>query len=641
MEQFYVGGGDAILPLSVFLRSHWTLGSLDGSRDMPNTGTHCPLEPCPSLINQTVRLALTPGAYKSAHVPRKPGFGLALAVIALVRVSSSTFTYNKMWTTTCGLRGRKLHIAITITSVLGFSLFGYDQGLMSGIISGDQFTQEFPPLYIPPEDSPDYSASYSQHVSVLRGAVTACYELGCFFGAIFTLMYGEKIGRTPLLVAGGIIMVVGAVISTAAFGPQWGLGQFVVGRVISGLGNGMDTATIPVWQSECSRAHNRGFLVCFEGAIIAVGTFVAYWVDFGLSYVNTSVQWRFPVAFQIIFAILVTVGALMLPESPRWFVMRGRDEEARQVLAQLNDAEPDSESVLTDFNLMKADLRSTQDTKASWKTLFTFGKTQEFQRMMIGCSGQFFQQFTGCNAAIYYSTLLFEQNLNLAHRLSLVLGGVFATVYALATIPSFFMIERVGRRNLFLIGFLGQGLSFIITMACLIDPTVENSKGAIVGIFLFICFFAFTTLPLPWIYPPEINPLRTRTMAAAASTCTNWICNFAVVMFTPVFSDASGWGIYLFFALVNFCAVPFAWFFYAETAGRDLEEVDIIFAKAHVEGKWPYQVANELPKLNSDEIAQMSGDLGLSLPDARVTYGAEKAEIAISSGDSQERQINE
>ena len=198
-----------------------------------------------------------------------------------------------MWTTTSGLRGKKLHIAITFTSVVGFSLFGYDQGLMSGIISGDQFTKEFPPL-----------AGDSEHVAVLRGAVTACYELGCFFGAIFTLMYGQRIGRTPLLVAGGLLMVLGTVISTAAFGPHWGLGQFVVGRVISGLGNGMDTATIPVWQSECSRAHNRGFLVCFEGAIIAVGTFIAYWLDFGLSYVDSSVQWRFPVAFQILFAVV-------------------------------------------------------------------------------------------------------------------------------------------------------------------------------------------------------------------------------------------------------------------------------------------------------------------------------------------------
>ncbi|KAE8154826.1 general substrate transporter [Aspergillus avenaceus] len=545
-----------------------------------------------------------------------------------------------MWTTTCGFRGRKLRLAITITAVLGFSLFGYDQGLMSGIISGNEFTEEFHALYIPPKDDPSFSQSYSEHVSTLRGAVTACYEIGCFFGAIFTMVFGERIGRTPLLVAGGIIMALGAVISTAAYGHQWGLGQFVIGRVISGLGNGMDTATIPVWQSECSKAHNRGFLVCFEGAIIAVGTFVAYWVDFGMSYVDSSAQWRFPVAFQILFAVFVTVGAMMLPESPRWFVMRGHDQEALEVLAALNDLPIDSEQVHTEFNLMKADLKSSEDNKANWKTLFTFGKTQEFQRMMIGCSGQFFQQFTGCNAAIYYSTLLFEQNLNMEHRLSLVLGGVFATVYALATIPSFFMIEKVGRRKLFLIGFMGQGLSFIITMGCLIKDNEQTAKGAIVGIFLFICFFAFTTLPLPWIYPPEINPLRTRTMAAAASTCTNWITNFAVVMFTPVFSDASGWGIYLFFALFNFIGVPFAWFFYCETAGRDLEEIDIIFAKAHVEKKWAYQVANELPKLSVDQIAQMSAELGLDSPHQPVAFGAEKAELALSSGESQEKQAN-
>ncbi|CAG7974595.1 unnamed protein product [Penicillium salamii] len=533
-----------------------------------------------------------------------------------------------MWTATSGFRGKKLHLAITFTSVVGFSLFGYDQGLMSGIISGDQFIKEFPPL--------DPSKGDPEHVSVLQGAVTACYELGCFFGAIFTLMYGQRIGRTPILVAGGLLMVLGTVLSTAAFGDKWGLGQFVIGRVISGLGNGMDTATIPVWQSECSKAHNRGFLVCFEGAIIAVGTFIAYWIDFGLSYVDSSVQWRFPVAFQILFAILVTVGGLMLPESPRWFVMQGHDEQALEVLAALNDSTVDSEDVLTDFNLMKADLKSMEGVQASsWKVLFTGGKTQNFQRMMIGCSGQFFQQFTGCNAAIYYSTLLFKNNLHMTGKLPLVLGGVFATVYALATIPSFFMIERVGRRNLFLIGFLGQGLSFIITMGCLIDSNVQNSKGAVVGIFLFICFFAFTTLPLPWIYPPEINPLRTRTKAASASTCMNWITNFAVVMFTPVFSERSDWGIYLFFALVNFVAIPFAWFFYAETAGRDLEEVDIIFAKAHVENKWPYRVAQELPKLTVQQITEMQAELGLDTSDeVRRASEAEKAETGMSSGDS-------
>lgn len=532
-----------------------------------------------------------------------------------------------MWTTTCGLRGKKLHYAITFTSVVGFSLFGYDQGLMSGLLQGTQFVKEFPVL------DKNLPGNNGDHVSVLQGAVTACYELGCFFGAIFTLIFGQRTGRTPLLVAGGVLMVVGTILSTVSFGESWGLGQFVIGRVVSGLGNGMDTATIPVWQSECSKAHNRGFLVCFEGAIIAVGTFIAYWLDFGLSYVESSVQWRFPVAFQILFAIMVSAGALMLPESPRWFVMQGKDEEAIQVMAQLNDSSPDGEDVLRDFNLMKADMKAAEAQESgSWKTLFTFGKTQEFQRMMIGCSGQFFQQFTGCNAAIYYSTLLFENNLNMDHKMALIIGGVFATVYALATIPSFFMVEKVGRRNLFLIGFIGQGLSFIITMACLIKPNEQNAKGAAVGIFLFIVFFAFTTLPLPWIYPPEINPLRTRTMAAAASTCTNWITNFAVVMFTPVFSDVSPWGIYLFFALVNFVGIPFAYFFYVETAGRDLEEVDVIFAKAHIEKKWPFQVAQQLPKLSIDQISEMQRELGLTVVDHHNE--TEKVEMATSSGES-------
>ena len=528
-----------------------------------------------------------------------------------------------MWTSTSGLKGQRLHLAITITSVIGFSLFGYDQGLMSGIISGKQFTEEFPSAK-EPEGASD---AVKQHVSVVRGAITACYEIGCLFGAVFTLIWGEKIGRTRLVVGGGTLVIVGAIISAAAVGPQWGLGQFVIGRVVSGLGNGMDTATIPVWQSECSKAHNRGFLVCFEGAVIAVGTFIAYWLDFGLSFVPNSVQWRFPVAFQIVFALVMVIGALMLPESPRWFLLKGHEKEANHVLAKLNGADPDDDSVQQDLEVMKAELLAAQNNKSSWKSLLTFGKTQEFQRVLLGCSGQFFQQFTGCNAAIYYSTLLFKQNLRMENQMALILGGVFSTVYMLFTIPSFFMIERVGRRNLYLIGFAGQGLSFVITFACLINPTKANSNGAAVGIFLFIAFFAFTILPLPWIYPPEINPLRTRTRAAALSTCTNWLTNFAVVMFTPVFSSTSGWGIYLFFALINLLGVPFAYFFYPETSGRQLEEIDLIFAKAHVEGKWPFQVAKQMPMLDNEQIMEMSAQLGLGRPG--VSSGSEPSETSL------------
>ncbi|CAP92667.1 sugar transporter-like protein [Penicillium rubens] len=534
-----------------------------------------------------------------------------------------------MWTTTSGLSGRSLRVSITFAAVVGFSLFGYNQGMMAGLLNGEEFVKSFPILEMPE----NATASQKHYVDVIRGAVTSCYELGCFFGAMFSMFFGERLGRTRLIFAGANVLTIGALLTTVCFTGKWEVGQFVIGRVISGLGNGMNTATIPVWQSECSGAHNRGFLVCFEGAMIAGGTFIAYWVVFGLSHAGDSVQWRFPVALQIFFALIVAAGALMLPDSPSWFVKRGLDKEACHVLASLKGSTPDSDDVLHDFNFLKADVENSKQTQASWKTVFTFGKTQEFPRLLIGCSGQFFQQFTGCNAAIYYSTLLFQENLHMQKYLSLIMGGIFATVYAIATIPSFFMIERVGRRNLYLIGFLGQGLSFVITFACLIDANENNAKGAAVGIFLFIVFFAFTLLPLPWIYPPEINPLRTRTVGAAASTCTNWICNFAVVMFTPLFAGQSPWGVYLFFALFNFIGLIFGFFFYVETAGRELEEVDIIYARAHVDGRMPWRVAKDMPKLTFEEITQQSRELGLDTNDHSVT---EKNELGLSSDNGQE-----
>ncbi|ODV64746.1 general substrate transporter [Hyphopichia burtonii NRRL Y-1933] len=509
-------------------------------------------------------------------------------------------------THTYGLRGRKLRATITAVAVTGFSLFGYDQGLMSGIISAKEFTSTF-------------KATSEEHVgkhnaTVNQGAVTSCYELGCFFGALFALFRGDKVGRRPLILAGSIIIIIGTVISTAAFGPHWGTGQFVIGRVITGIGNGLNTATIPVWQSEMSRAENRGRLVCLEGSVVAVGTFIAYWLDFGLSYVENdyaSVSWRFPVAFQIFFAAILLGGILYLPESPRWLIAHGYKAEAHEVLGCLNDLDPHDDGVIAEVTVVQDAVNRFSRSQLGFKDLLSGGKTQHFQRAAVGASGQFFQQFTGCNAAIYYSTVLFEDAMDMRHRKALILGGVFATIYALFTIPSFFLIDSFGRRKLFLVGAFGQAISFTISFACLVHKTDDTAKGAAVGIYLFIVFFAFTILPLPWIYPPEINPLRTRTAGAAISTCTNWICNFAVVMFTPLFMSEADWGCYLFFAVMNYLFIPVIFFFYPETAGRSLEEIDIIYAKAFTEKRQAWRVAATLPKLSLQEIEDQGTQLGL------------------------------
>lgn len=534
-------------------------------------------------------------------------------------------------TNTFGLTGRPLRVAITVFATVGFSLFGYNQGMMSGLITGKQFNQTFPATDM------NAKGANEHHVTVVQGAVTSCYELGCFFGALFALFRGENFGRKPLIVSGSVIIVIGTIISVTAFEGSWSLGQFVIGRVITGMGNGLNTATIPVWQSEMSRAENRGRLVNLEGSVVAVGTLIAYWLDFGLSYVDTSIQWRFPVAFQIFFALILFTGITNMPESPRWLISKDRKDEAMEVLAALKGLSIDDDEVFAEATVVQDAVTRFSRSQVGFKTLFSGGKTQHFQRMVIGASTQFFQQFTGCNAAIYYSTVLFETTIfNGQKRLSLVLGGVFATVYALSTIPSFFLIDTFGRRNLFLTGALGQAISFTISFGCLVHTTQNSAKGAAVGIFLFIFFFGFTILPLPWIYPPEINPLRTRTVATAVSTCTNWITNFGVVMFTPIFMNTSAWGAYLFFAVMNYLFIPVIFFFYPETAGRTLEEIDILFAKAHVDGRQPWRVAATMPKLSLKEIEEQGTQLGLYDGDFEKEGFETKEDV--SSTSSNERQ---
>lgn len=532
-------------------------------------------------------------------------------------------------TNTFGLSGRPLRAAVTAFATIGFSLFGYNQGMMSGLITGTEFNREFPATDM---NRPGID---EHHVTVVQGAVTSCYELGCFFGALFALFRGERFGRKPMIVSGSIIIIIGTLISVTAFKESWGLGQFVIGRVITGIGNGLNTATIPVWQSEMSRAENRGRLVNLEGSVVAVGTLIAYWLDFGLSYVNgSSVQWRFPVAFQIFFALVLFTGIINMPESPRWLISKDRKLEAMEVLAKLKGLSVDDDEVYAEATVVQDAVTRFARSQVGFKVLFSGGKTQHFQRMIIGASTQFFQQFTGCNAAIYYSTVLFETTIfNGKRRLSLILGGVFATIYALSTIPSFFLIDSFGRRNLFLTGALGQAISFTISFACLVNPTTQNAKGAAVGIFLFITFFGFTILPLPWIYPPEINPLRTRTVATAVSTCTNWITNFGVVMFTPIFMNTSAWGAYLFFAVMNYLFIPVIFFFYPETAGRSLEEIDILFAKAHVDGRQPWRVAATMPKLSLKDIEEQGNQLGLYDGDFEKDGFEVKEDISSSSSD--------
>ena len=520
--------------------------------------------------------------------------------------SSEPPATKKHLKTYMGLTGRKLNFAISIVATNGFLLFGFDQGVMSGIITDPAFNDYFPA---------------TKDNSTVQGVTTGIYEIGCLIGAVFILMFGEWLGRRRSCILGGWIMILGVVIQVASFTGHMPYVQFMVGRTITGVGNGINTSTIPTYQAECSKSSNRGLLICIEGATIAFGTMIAYWINYGSQFSdNPSVHWRWPIAFQILFGLFLSVVMVFLPESPRWLLSRERYEEGESVLASLHGKDTHHPEVQQQKAVIMDSINAA-GKGASFSSLFTSGKSQHTRRMLIGCSAQLFQQIGGCNAVIYYLPVLLEESLGQTRKISLVVAAANATCYALFSTTSWFLIERVGRRALFLWGTIGQCLAMVITFATLIPSGIKSentspeakqaAKGGVFGLFMFIIVFGATWLPLPWLYPAEVNPIKTRGKANAISTCTNWLFNFVVVMVTPIMIANIGWATYLVFALINACFLPVVFFFYPETQGRSLEEIDIVFAKGYMENMSYVKASHELPMLDDKGVEDYAKQFNL------------------------------
>jgi sugar porter (SP) family MFS transporter len=361
--------------------------------------------------------------------------------------------------------------------------------------------------------------------------------------------------------------------------------------------------------------------------MVAIGTLIAYWIDYGCLYGPDAFTWRFPIAFQCVFAVIVIVMMLNLPESPRWLLTHHHEDEAATILAGLSGLRRDDPEVLLQMTVIKDAVRKAGGGgKVPTKLLFTNDRNQYLRRMLLGGSSQFMQQLSGCNAVIYYFPILCQNALGTDHNLALLLGGVNMVVYAIFATSSWFLIERVGRRKLFLIGTVGQMLAMLLTFACLIpnNGVAVAPPGAAVGLFIYIAFFGATWLPLPWLYPAEVNPLKTRAKANAFSTINNWLWNFFIVMITPVLISSIGWGTYLFFAVLNALFLPVIYFFYPETSGRSLEEIDLIFTKGYMENIGYVRAAKELPRIEDADLASYARELGVVDSDAASSDGSIK-----------------
>lgn len=454
---------------------------------------------------------------------------------------------------------------------------------MGGILTMPSFLDQFPEIN---PNAAGISAAEASQRSTNQGITTAAYNLGCFIGAVITIFIGNPLGRKRMIMLGTSIMIIGAILQATATT----LPHLILGRIITGLGNGGNTSTVPTWQSETSHAHRRGRLVMIEGALISGGIMISYWIDLGLSFAPGSVAWRFPFAFQIVFCIFILSLIWGLPESPRWLILKGREDEAREVLAALSDKDVQDKVITSEFN----EVRDTviEMSKGTFADLFTMDKDRNLHRTLLAYTNQMFQQISGINLITYYLTVIYS-NLGMSHFLSLLLAALNGTEYFIASWPAVFLVERVGRRKLMLFGAVGQSVTMAIVAGVDSSGTKAGQIAVVVFLFVFNTVFAVGWLGMTWLYPAEIVPLRIRAPANALSTSANWIFNFLVVMITPIAFNSIGYQTYIIFAVINAFMVPSVYFFYPETAYRSLEEMDGIFHKVQPGWKGVLQVVHQ------------------------------------------------
>lgn len=394
--------------------------------------------------------------------------------------------------------------------------------------------------------------------STLQGITVASYNLGCFAGAVATIWIGDLLGRKKMIMLGTTIMFIGATIQAASFG----IPQLVVGRIITGIGNGMNTSTVPMWQSETSKSHRRGQLVMVEGSLITCGIMLSYWIDYGFAYLQPSeVSWRFPLAFQVFFCIIILSFIWGLPESPRWLVAKQRDDEAKLVLSALHDKQIDDPYVQSEYSAIYDTVQIT--SRGSFRDCFTMGPDRHLHRTILAYVNQMFQQISGINLISYYSAVIFRQSLGLDAELSRLLAALNGTEYFIAAIIPIFIIEKVGRRKLMIFGAAGMSMSMAVLTGTTTDAD-NRQLGVAAAVFLFVfnTFFAIGWLGMTWLYPSEVTPLRIRAPANALSTSANWIWNFMVVMITPIAFENIAYRTYIIFAVINAAIVPVVYFFY-------------------------------------------------------------------------------
>ncbi|TLS21592.1 uncharacterized protein PpBr36_10137 [Pyricularia pennisetigena] len=472
---------------------------------------------------------------------------------------------------------------IAAISVIGGALFGFDISSMSAVISTQPYLCRFNELGFNENGS-----CKGLHEDV-QGGVVAAMPGGSLIGAMVSGFLSDHFGRKPTIQIGAAIWCVGCVITAAAVNVP----MLAIGRVINGFSVGICSAQVPVYISEISKPSVRGRMIGAVQWAITWGIAIMFFICYGCSFIKSEAAFRLPWGIQAVPAVLLGIGLIFLPESPRWLAKQDRWEDSLAVLARTHgNGDPNAPFVVKEM----AEIREVVEFEranadVSYLELF---RPKMIVRTSIGVATQIWSQLTGMNVMMYYITYVFT----MAGLGSDVLlpSGIQFIINVVMTVPALIWMDSWGRRPTLLVGAALMCLWLCINAGLFATysrpPRPEDNftsasmsmkiegapaKAVIASTYLFVASFACTWGPTSWAYPPELYPLRLRGKAVALSTASNWTFNFALAYFVPPAFANITWRTYVIFAV--FCATMFihVFFLFPETANKPLEEVSELF----------------------------------------------------------------
>jgi SP family sugar:H+ symporter-like MFS transporter len=454
-------------------------------------------------------------------------------------------------------------VALSIAAAVGGFLFGFDSSVINGAV--DSIQENF------------------ALGEFLKGFVVAIALLGCAVGAIIAGGLSDRWGRLRVMMLGAVMFLVSSVGSALTFSVP----DLILWRVIGGIGIGIASVVAPAYIAEIAPRQIRGALGSLQQLAITLGIFAALLSDALLAGVagGASEQlwwgmaaWRWMFLVGVVPAAVYGLLAFTMPESPRYLLAKGRDEEARAIFARLVPP--------ADLEKSVNEIRSAIDTDRKNANATLRGPVLGLQGIVwVGIILSVFQQFVGINVIFYYSTTLW-QAVGFGESSSLLISVITSVTNVVVTLVAIWLVDRVGRKPILLTGSVLMTLS-LATMALAFafaetvdgKPSLPGAWGpiALVAANLFVVGFGASWGPLVWVLLGEIFPTRIRGKALGVAAAAQWVANFLITVSFPVMSGWSlpvTYGMYALFAALSFFYV--AWKI-PETKGMALEQAETLF----------------------------------------------------------------